>query len=198
MKGAGYRPATRAASATMPALQAVGCARCSSDHRHAVGWTYRDESGFSLRNGAGPEHPVVLAAQLLGVASGQLGWMYLSLCVVSLAIGNVFLVSGGQAGAAVCLDRAGRGRARLSWPMRGMRHGRRADPLAGAAGGRAGEAVAAWSARNFATGSCGARAADNSLIALSAQGRSVHVGRFVRPELRPVLAREIRMALRAA
>ena len=41
-------------------------------------------------------------------------------------------------------------------------------------------------------------AADNSLIALSGQGRTVHIGRFVRPELRPVLAREIRMALRGA
>ena len=41
-------------------------------------------------------------------------------------------------------------------------------------------------------------AADNSLIELSAQGKSVQIGRFVRPELRPVLAREIRMALRSA
>ena len=39
---------------------------------------------------------------------------------------------------------------------------------------------------------------DRSLITLSAQGRSVDVGRFTRPELRPALASEIRMALRAA
>ena len=39
---------------------------------------------------------------------------------------------------------------------------------------------------------------DRSLIELSGQGRSINVGRFVRPELRPVLAREIRMALRGA
>ena len=39
---------------------------------------------------------------------------------------------------------------------------------------------------------------DGSLIELSAQGRSINVGRFVRPELRPMLAREIRMALRGA
>jgi uncharacterized membrane protein len=38
--------------------------------------------------------------------------------------------------------------------------------------------------------------ADNSLIVVTGQGRTVHIGRFVRPELRPVLAREIRMALR--
>ena len=42
------------------------------------------------------------------------------------------------------------------------------------------------------------QAGDGSLIELSAQGRSINVGRFVRPELRPVLAREIRMALRSA
>ena len=41
-------------------------------------------------------------------------------------------------------------------------------------------------------------AADNSLIELSAHGRSVRVGRYVRPELRSVLASEIRMALRSA
>ncbi len=42
------------------------------------------------------------------------------------------------------------------------------------------------------------RSGDGSLIELSGQGRSINVGRFVRPELRPVLAREIRMALRGA
>lgn len=41
-------------------------------------------------------------------------------------------------------------------------------------------------------------AGNRSLILLSAQGRSVAVGRFVRPELRAALASEIRMALRAA
>ncbi len=39
---------------------------------------------------------------------------------------------------------------------------------------------------------------DNSLIEVYGQGRSVQVGRYVRPELRPVLAKEIRMALRMA
>lgn len=37
---------------------------------------------------------------------------------------------------------------------------------------------------------------DGSLIEVSGQGRSVRVGRHLRPELRPALAREIRMALR--
>lgn len=39
---------------------------------------------------------------------------------------------------------------------------------------------------------------DRSLIELSGQGRRVHIGRHIRPELRSVLAKEIRMALRAA
>lgn len=37
-----------------------------------------------------------------------------------------------------------------------------------------------------------------SLIEVSAQGRSVEVGRFVRPELRHALAREIRSAVRGS
>jgi len=37
---------------------------------------------------------------------------------------------------------------------------------------------------------------DGSLIEVSGQGRTVQVGRHVRPELRPALAREIRFALR--
>ena len=41
------------------------------------------------------------------------------------------------------------------------------------------------------------RAEDGSLIEVSGQGRSVRVGRHVRPELRPALAREIRLALRS-
>jgi len=40
------------------------------------------------------------------------------------------------------------------------------------------------------------RNGNTSLIEVSGQGRSVQVGRHVRPELRPALAREIRQALR--
>ncbi len=39
---------------------------------------------------------------------------------------------------------------------------------------------------------------DQSLIELTGQGKTVRVGRFVRPEMRPALAREIRQALRMA
>jgi uncharacterized membrane protein len=37
-----------------------------------------------------------------------------------------------------------------------------------------------------------------SLVALSGEGRSVQVGRFLRPELRSAFARELRLALRRA
>ena len=40
------------------------------------------------------------------------------------------------------------------------------------------------------------RSGDGSLIEVSGQGRSVRVGRHLRPELRPALAREIRFVLR--
>ena len=43
-----------------------------------------------------------------------------------------------------------------------------------------------------------AMAGDTSLIEVSGQGRKVKVGRYVRPELRPALAHEIRTALRQA
>lgn len=39
---------------------------------------------------------------------------------------------------------------------------------------------------------------DGSLIEVSGQGQSIRVGRHVRPELRPALAREIRCALRSS
>ncbi len=42
------------------------------------------------------------------------------------------------------------------------------------------------------------KAGEHSLIELSGRGRRMEVGRFVRPELRQVLAGEIRRALRAA
>jgi uncharacterized membrane protein len=39
---------------------------------------------------------------------------------------------------------------------------------------------------------------DGSLVELSGQGQRVHIGRFLRPEMRAPLARELRTALRSA
>lgn len=41
-------------------------------------------------------------------------------------------------------------------------------------------------------------AGQGSLVQLSGEGRTVQVGRFLRPELRPAFARELRRALRLA
>lgn len=41
------------------------------------------------------------------------------------------------------------------------------------------------------------RNSDGSLVEVSGQGRCVRIGRHLRPEFRPALAREIRLALRA-
>jgi uncharacterized membrane protein len=133
------------------------------------------------------------------VTPAQLGWLYASLCVVSLGIGAFFWFQGallvlpfawvelGAVGAAFMLyarhaaDREHillQGR-RLVVELESAGHLERA------------EFDRDWVRVEPAAG-------DRSLIELSGQGRSVNVGRFVRPELRPALAREIRQALREA
>jgi len=121
------------------------------------------------------------------VTPRQLGWLYVSLCVVSLGIATMFWMQGAKlvmpflvyarhatdgetirlAGTRLVVEQENGGRLQRSEFRREWVH---VEPAA----------------------------ADSSLIELSAQGKRVRVGRFVRPELRPVLAREIRMALRAA
>lgn len=131
------------------------------------------------------------------VTPAQLGWVYLSLCVLSLGISTFFWFQGATLVMPFAwLELAGVGVAFLFYARHAtdgerislqgrqlvvelengghleraefLRDRVRVEPLAG---GR-------------------------SLIELSGQGRSVNVGRFVRPELRPALAREIRQALR--
>lgn len=133
------------------------------------------------------------------VTPAQLGWSYLSLCVVSLGIGSMFWWQG----------------ARLIMPFVGLElvavgfaflvYARHAAD---------GERISLEGARLVVEVENGGRLqraefnrqwvrvepkiGDRSLIQVSAQGRSVEVGRYVRPELRPALASEIRMALRQA
>jgi len=133
------------------------------------------------------------------VTPRQLGWLYLSLCVVSLGIGTAFWFQG----------------AKLVLPFAWIevilvgvafavyaRHATDGETirLAGSSlvvelehGGRLqrSEFRREWVRVEPGAG-------DRSLIELSAQGKRVWVGRFVRPELRPELAREIRHALRLA
>jgi uncharacterized membrane protein len=133
------------------------------------------------------------------VTPAQLGWLYLSLCAVSLGIGIIFWFQGAVlilpfAG----LELAGVGVAFLAY----ARHAGDGEKIS--LQGRqlvvelenAGHLERAEFDRNWVRVEPGA--GDRSLIELSGQGRSVNVGRYVRPELRSVLAQEIRRALREA
>jgi uncharacterized membrane protein len=133
------------------------------------------------------------------VTPAQLGWLYLSLCAVSLGIGLFFWLQG----ATLVLAFAG-----LEITLVGVaflayaRHAADGEwiSLQGASlvveCESAGRRERAEFARQWVR--VEPKSGDHSLIELSGQGRSIEVGRFVRPELRQVLAREIRRALRTA
>ncbi len=133
------------------------------------------------------------------VSPAQLAWLFASLCVVSLGIGVFFWFQGAKLVLPFAwLELAAVGTAFVVY----ARHATDGERIS-LSGGRlvvelenAGRLERAEFDRDWVrVEPC---AADHSLIALSARGRSVNVGRYVRPELRPALAREIRMALRAA
>lgn len=129
----------------------------------------------------------------------QLGWLYASLCVVSLGIGVFFWFMG----AWLILPFAGAELAAVGFAF--LSYARHATD---------GEKISLQGAQLVIELESAGRlersefhrewvriepkADDRSLIEVSGQGRSVEVGRYVRPELRPALAREIRMALRGA
>jgi uncharacterized membrane protein len=133
------------------------------------------------------------------VTPAQLGWFYASLCVVSLGIALFFWFQG----ATLVLPFAG-----IELAVVGMAF------LAYARHAGDGERIWLQGRRLVVELESAGRLEraefdrdwvriepsreDRSLIEVSGQGRSVSVGRYVRPELRPVLAREIRLALRAA
>ena len=133
------------------------------------------------------------------VSPAQLGGLYLSLCLVSLGIGAVFW----SQGAVLVMPFVGLELVAVGvafWVFaRHASDGERIS-LEGSrlvveleSGGRLQRAEfnRDWVRVEPKNGG-------RSLIQLSAQGRSVEVGRYVRPELRPALASEIRMALRQA
>ena len=133
------------------------------------------------------------------VTPAQLGWLYASLCVVSLAIGGFFWFRGATlimpfAGAELVLV----GVAFLAY----ARHATDGEKIS-LEGAQlvvelenAGRLERAEFNRDWVR--IEPKTGDRSLIEVSGQGRSVEVGRYVRPELRPALARELRMALRGA
>ena len=133
------------------------------------------------------------------VTPAQLGWSYVSLCVLSLGIGIFFWFQGAK----LILPFAGAELAAVGVAF--MVYARHATD---------GEKISLQGAQlvielenagrlersefDRASVRIEPKANDGSLIEVSGQGRSVEVGRYVRPELRPALAREIRMALRYA
>jgi len=131
------------------------------------------------------------------VTPAQLAWLYASLCVVSLAIGTFFWWQGATLVLPFAwLELAAVGVAFVAY----SRHA--ADGERISLQGRqlvvelenAGRLERAEFDREWVR--VEPSAADRSLIEVSGRGRSVNVGRYVRPELRPALAQEIRRALR--
>ena len=132
------------------------------------------------------------------LSPAQLGWFYLSLCLVSLGIAAFFW----SQGAAVVMTFAlmellAVGAAFLLY----SRHAGDAEKIVLHDGQlvieleTAGRTERAEFNREWVR--VEPKDGDGSLIEVSGQGRSVRVGRHMRPELRPLLAREIRLALRA-
>ncbi len=128
----------------------------------------------------------------------QLGWFYVSLCVLSMAIATFFWLQGATMVMPFAwLELAVVGVAFLVYARHAtdgerivLQGGQLVVELEHAGRMQRAEFNRAWVRVE-------PRYGDGSLIEVSGQGRSVQVGRHVRPELRPALAREIRFALRA-
>lgn len=130
------------------------------------------------------------------VTPAQLGWMYVSLCMVSLTIGAFFWFRGATLVLPFAwLELAAVGVSFLVY----ARHATDGERIS-LVGQRlvieresAGRLERTEFERDWVR--IEPSAADTSLIEVSERGRSVRIGRFVRPELRPALARELRMVL---
>lgn len=133
------------------------------------------------------------------ITPAQLGWLYASICVVSLSIGSFFWLQGAKLILPFAwLELVVVGVAFLAY----ARHATDGEKISLQDGRlvieveQAGRFERAEFRREWVR--VEPRAGDRSLIEVSGQGRSVKVGRYVSPELRLALAREIRMALRGA
>lgn len=133
------------------------------------------------------------------VSPAQLGWLYASLCVVSLGIGSIFWWEGAVMVLPFAwVELAAVGIAFMAYARHAadrehiLLQGRRLV-VELESGGRLERAEfnRDWVRVEPAVD-------DRSLIEVSGQGRRVIVGRYVRPELRTALAQEIRRALREA
>lgn len=128
----------------------------------------------------------------------QLAGLYISLCVVSLGIAAFFWVQGARLIAPfACVELIAVGAAFLVY----ARHAGDGEKIVFQGGQLVVELETAGRMQRAEFNREWVRVepkdGDGSLIEVSGQGRSVRVGRHVRPELRPALAREIRRVLRA-
>jgi uncharacterized membrane protein len=151
----------------------------------------------SAHEGLGRDSVQWLLRRNCSVTPVQLGFVYLSLCLASLGIAAFFWAQGIRAVMLFAwLELMALGFAFVVY----ARHARDGEKilLQGGqlvieleSGGRTQRAEfnREWVRVEPKNG-------DGSLIEVSGQGQSVRVGRHVRPELRPELAREIRYALR--
>jgi uncharacterized membrane protein len=149
---------------------------------------------------ANPQDAVVLwlLKRHCSLTPAQLGWFYLSLCVVSLSVAAFFWSQGAaMVMTFAMMELLAVGAAFLVY----SRHAGDAEKIV-LQGGQlvieletAGRTERAEFNREWVR--VEPKDGDGSLIEVSGQGRSVRVGRHMRPELRPLLAREIRFALRA-
>ncbi len=133
------------------------------------------------------------------VSPAQLGWFYASLCALSLGISFIFWLQGATLILPLAwLELAAVGAAFLVY-ARHATDGERISlqgPCLVVELEHAGRLERAEFHRDWVR--VEPRMDRRSLIEVSGRGRSVQVGRFVRPELRPALAQEIRRALREA
>jgi uncharacterized membrane protein len=133
------------------------------------------------------------------VTPAQLAWLYASICVVSLGIGAIFWTQGAKLVLPFAwLELAAVGIAFLVYARHAtdgekisLQGPRLVVELESAGRLERAEFHREWVRIEPKTG-------DRSLIEVSGQGCTVEVGRYVRPELRSALARELRMALRSA
>jgi uncharacterized membrane protein len=146
---------------------------------------------------ANPQGPAVLwrLKRRSSLSRAQLGWFYLSLCLACLGIAaflwsqdaSVVMVFALLAVGAACVLYS--------------RHAGDMEKIVLQGGQLVIELETAGRTQRAAFNREWVRVepkdGDGSLIEVSGQGRSVRVGRHMRPELRPLLAREIRFALRS-
>lgn len=133
------------------------------------------------------------------VTPAQLGWLYASICVVSLGVAGVFWSQGATLVLPFSvLELIAVGAAFLVY----ARHATDGDRISLLEGRLVVEQETAGRTKRCEFAREWVRVEpqddDDQMIEVRGGGQSVRVGRFLRSDLRPVVAREIRQALRGA